>query len=299
MIQRINTLVRAEDLFSGLDPEDEGESDREFQKENSSVLEQLVEEFERSMKSNKAGIDYFSLGINPYKIPDITNEDIQDFCDYACSYGQETSAYIGVYASFLINKSKEKVIRLDLRNYEFRLDKIGSSNCLKSIIIQGDVGDDVGEGMESGNIIVNGNAGGEVGGFMIGGSILIKGNVRERLGYYMKNGKIVVLGDSGDKTGLSMEDGRIFVKGNSGKNTGGCMNDGYIHLKGNSGDYTGNGMYGGSIRIDGNAGENVASCQGKGKIYINGEFISIGYSPRGSVYLKGRPMILNGRRVEE
>jgi formylmethanofuran dehydrogenase subunit C len=89
------------------------------------------------------------------------------------------------------------------------------------IEVKGDAGDYVGaayrggstKGMSGGTIVVHGNVGNELGYFMRKGIIKVHGNVGQFTGVHMRNGTIVVYGNSEGRNGAEMTGGKIVVCG--------------------------------------------------------------------------------------
>ncbi|NYZ74491.1 hypothetical protein H0O00_05080 [Candidatus Micrarchaeota archaeon] len=102
-------------------------------------------------------------------------------------------------------------------------------------------------------------------------NIIVNGNVGDYLGEYMEGGTITVEGTAGDRVGCSMEGGTIIVKGNAGDEVGYAMEGGTITVKGNAGDDVGERMNGGEIHLNG--GYNGRAGFKHGKIFHKGKLI--------------------------
>ncbi|MCW3999051.1 MAG: formylmethanofuran dehydrogenase subunit C [Candidatus Bathyarchaeota archaeon] len=96
----------------------------------------------------------------------------------------------------------------------------GSEMKKGSIEIHGDGGDYLASpsrgndaGMKGGLIIVDGNVGTDVGCYLKGGIIKIKGSAGRFLGYHMSDGAIYVEKDADVRTGACMSGGKIVVGG--------------------------------------------------------------------------------------
>lgn len=144
----------------------------------------------------------------------------------------------------------------------------------KKLIVNGDIGNDIGESLENGELIIN-------------------GNVKNHLGFLMSGGKITVNGNAGACVGLGMSGGEIEVK----KNIEGSF------LKGN---YIGWGMTGGKITVEGDIeyidygpkkegyGSNIGYMMEGGEIYIKGDVYSnLGFNFFGKG-IKGGKIVIDG-----
>ncbi|MFH0860826.1 MAG: hypothetical protein V1921_06460 [Candidatus Altiarchaeota archaeon] len=140
----------------------------------------------------------------------------------------------------------------------------------KKITVHGDVGDNTGRFMESGEVRVKGNAGSETGNFMKGGKIIVEGDAKNMTGHLMEAGEIDVRGEAGDHSGSEMVDGTIRVGKSAGKNTGEKMRGGKIHVTGGAGDRTGYGMQDGYIEVGRDAGMFTGEWMAGGKIHVKG-----------------------------
>lgn len=136
--------------------------------------------------------------------------------------------------------------------------------------------------MKEGQIIINGNVGLQLGSEMKGGKIKVNGNASSWIGMEMQGGIIEINGNAGDYIGCAyrgnwrgMKGGKIIINGNAGNNVGGGMVDGIIHIKGNVGNFCGIQMKGGEIIVDGNAGRAPGAEMVGGKIQIKGKIDSL------------------------
>ncbi|AEF95877.1 formylmethanofuran dehydrogenase subunit C [Methanotorris igneus] len=148
-----------------------------------------------------------------------------------------------------------------------------------TIIIEGDVKrvKYIGYKMTSGKIIINGNVGIQLGSEMKGGEIVVNGNAGNWVGREMKGGLIKINGNAGDYVGSAyrgswygMKGGKIIVEGNAGNNVGGGLSGGEIIIKGNVGQFCGIRQSGGFIYIGGNAERAVGVEMSKGDIVVCG-----------------------------
>lgn len=139
-----------------------------------------------------------------------------------------------------------------------KVKSIGARMAQGHLLIDGDVGFRLGEGMTGGTITVTGNADSWAGLNMKGGTIEIQGHAQDYVGAAyrgsregMQGGHIIVQGNAGKEIGCYMQDGIITIHGNIDTFTGIHMKDGTIHVKGNSLGRVGGEMLGGKIVIEG------------------------------------------------
>lgn len=151
---------------------------------------------------------------------------------------------------------EDAVIRLvgDLQ----KVRTVGCNMSFGKLLIEGDIGMRLGEGMKGGEIIVKGNVDSWVGCMMEDGKIEIHGSAGDYVAAPyrgstegMKNGVIVIHGDAGNEVGCYMRNGMISIEGNVGEFVGIHMRDGTILVRGNCGGRTGAGMLDGKIIICG------------------------------------------------
>lgn len=127
-----------------------------------------------------------------------TAEDIEEFC-YALDHSDQIPYLItgpaGVYISALCNHAKEEEIRLHLRDLNVKINLLGYRLPTdKTLIVEGNVGDFTGIGLE-------------------GGELTIEGSGKNYTGAGMKRGKIVVRHNLGFNTGHGMTGGELIVGG--------------------------------------------------------------------------------------
>jgi len=138
----------------------------------------------------------------------------------------------------------------------------------------------IGYKMTQGTIIIEGNAGMRLGEGMKGGKILVKGNVDSWAGCMMKGGKIEVTGSAGSYVGSSyrgstegMTGGEILIHGNAGNEIGCHMKEGLIKVECYAGFFPGIHMRNGTIII-------LGDCLGRaGAEMVDGKIIVCGYLP--------------------
>ena len=101
-----------------------------------------------------------------------------------------------------------------------------------TILVQGNCGWGVGEGMLSGHIAVDGNAGNSAAASIRGGTVYVAGNASARAGIAMKGGRLIVRGHVGYMTGFMMQKGTIVVGGDAAEGLGDSMYEGRIFIAG-------------------------------------------------------------------
>lgn len=210
----------------------------------------------------------------------------------------------GLFLSALMNNSKDSEFVIHTAHLG-RIDCLGHRNT-KNIIVDGDIGDWVGNEMEGGTITVNGNAGNHVGSGMgdfkrdlqgdaygtgikiEGGAILIEGHAGSCVGSHMRDGSIIVKGDVLHECGWDMKGGTITVGGNAGEKAGKWKIGGAIIVKGGIDRFAGWGMDGGALTVYGNAGLFVGSLMTDGEIHIEGGYECIADDMvHGKIFHKG------------
>ncbi|MFZ5625559.1 MAG: formylmethanofuran dehydrogenase subunit C [Gemmatimonadota bacterium] len=107
-----------------------------------------------------------------------------------------------------------------------QLRRLGAGMESGTLLVEGSVGDGLGERMRGGRIEVSADAGDDAGREMAGGTILIRGSAGARTGSAMPGAKrgitggaIVIFGDAGPGTGAFMRRGLIAVAGHAGPDT--------------------------------------------------------------------------------
>ena len=136
--------------------------------------------------------------------------------------------------------------------------------------------------MTSGAIIVEGNVGMRLGEGMEGGEILVKGDVDSWAGCMMKDGKIEVTGSAGNYIGSSyrgstegMKGGEILIHGDAESEVGCYMRGGLIRVEGNVGEFVGVHMRDGTIIVMGDCRGRAGAEMLDGKIIIGGHVPSV------------------------
>lgn len=126
-----------------------------------------------------------------------------------------TSVPLGEF--FEVHQADSSDIALIIRGAP-PLNRLGANMSQGTLIIEGDVGDDLGASMTGGLIGVTGNAGHRVGGpdysskrGMTGGEILIDGTARDFVGFLMRRGLIAIAGTTGKSPGYRMLAGTIVL----------------------------------------------------------------------------------------
>jgi hypothetical protein len=218
ILTTLEPRLYAEDLFEGLRPEKEQGKDRKIKVKRNERLEELVREFEWTLKSIQLRTksweiqDIYKSMPKPKKSYD--SKDIGEFLVLLERY-QDAShfGYIsGLFLSSLINYSFNNDFILHTHHLTSNPENIGYLN-YKNIIIKGDPGGWAGYEMKNGKMIIEGNARINTGFNTVGGLIEIKGDVSLYLGCGMEGGLIRVYGNAGDDIGYGMKGGDIYLDG--------------------------------------------------------------------------------------
>ena len=258
MAPLLTQRLHAEDLFSGLRPEDEQSRDKKLEVKKTPGLDRIIKGFENCIKKYKYPI-FSNISIDEF-ITEESKKDIRIFCNLLKHYEDHINFEIlaGGYLSGLANKSFDREFDLNLKPLNKKLKYLGNNN-KKILRVYGDVGDN--------------------------------------LGYLMTSGAIVVSGDVGKFVGDIMSGGFININGDVGENTGYLTSGGLITINGNSLSYLGHNMKGGSLIINGFAGDNVSS-NSLGNIFLNRDYGSISQNQdKGNIFHKGKQLIRDGKPV--
>jgi formylmethanofuran dehydrogenase subunit C len=137
------------------------------------------------------------------------------------------------------------------------VDGLGTGMVDGSLIIDGDVGCEVGRAMRGGMISVSGSAGADVGVGMSGGSITIAGNVGDRVG--------------GAAPGASrgMVGGEIIVRGHAGRDVAQAMRRGLVVIGGDAVD-AGRALIAGTVVVAGSISGSAGEWNKRGSIITIG-----------------------------
>jgi len=148
------------------------------------------------------------------KSRDYSPKDVEKFCLLLSEFQNERdfTAKAGLFLSALINNRNSTEYVLHTSHFPEPLCCIGYRN-KKRIMVNGDVGDFVGNYMEGGMIVVEGNADKWAGSDMKDGIIKIKGRARECVGRLMQGGEIRVDGGEYVSPDEDIFKGRIYHKG--------------------------------------------------------------------------------------
>jgi len=123
----------------------------------------------------------------------------------------------------------------------------------KSMTFEGIAGDNF-AGLNNGSkIVLNGDAGRFLGNGMSGGEIIVNGSCEEGVGHCLSGGTIVIQGSVDGDAGVSMKDGNLLISGTVRGNIATCMK-------------------GGRIVVCGDVMGDIGKMMDKGKILISGDF---------------------------
>ncbi|MCX8163109.1 MAG: hypothetical protein N3D10_00970 [Candidatus Micrarchaeota archaeon] len=137
---------------------------------------------------NSNSLDYYyNKALNSIKSLEYTSIDVQKFCFELKNFENQADDFkvkAGLFLSALINQSKEQKFLLDTTALSSKIHYLGYSNT-KEIVVNGNVGNNLGSNMEKGKITVYGNAGTNVGYLMKGGEIYIEGQYQSIYPYLL------------------------------------------------------------------------------------------------------------------
>jgi hypothetical protein len=161
------------------------------------LLEEEVKELVWLVQYNTV-IKAYTLAEKAVKEFDYRAEDIEEFC-----YELDTTDKIpylitgpaGIYISALCNYAKEEEISLKLNDLKTQINLLGYRLPVgKKVVVEGNLGDFTGIGMEGGELIVEGNAKNYTGAGMKSGRVRISKNIGLHTGEWMMGGEIHVRG---------------------------------------------------------------------------------------------------------
>jgi hypothetical protein len=127
-----------------------------------------------------------------------TAEDIEEFC-YALDNSDQIPYLItgpaGVYISALCNHAQEEEIYLHLRDLGVNINLVGYRLPVeKKLIVEGNVGDFTGIGLDGGELIIEGSGKNYTGAGMKRGRIIVRHNLGFNTGHGMTGGELIVGG---------------------------------------------------------------------------------------------------------
>lgn len=99
----------------------------------------------------------------------------------------------GLFLSALVNAGGEKRYEIQTSQLSVRMNFLGMQ-CAKLLVVNGGVGDYLGDSLDGGILVIHGDAGNCVGQFMRSGSITVTGDVGFRVGFEKISGVISVHG---------------------------------------------------------------------------------------------------------
>jgi len=154
---------------------------------------------------------------------DYTADDVWEFCEQVDLEGRD-----GEYVSALVEEldADDPVYLPDLAG----VDRIGQFRDA-AVVIDGDVGEQLGYRMRDSEVTVKGDAGREPGRGMKSGRIEIEGSAGEKPGFAMEEGELVIQEGEPDDVGPLLEDGAAVYVEDVG-NVSRSMRDGVIYRRG-------------------------------------------------------------------
>lgn len=189
------------------------------------TLAQILKGYESLLKNEAKDLVWlmqYSTVIKAYSIAEeaikdleYTAEDIEEFC-YALDRTDQIPYLItgpaGVYISALCNYAKESEIVLRLNDLGIKINLLGYRLPEgKRLVVEGNVGDFTGIGLDGGELVIEGSAKNYTGAGMKKGRIVVRHNVGFNTGHGMTGGEIVV---GGRIKGLGkIVGGKVYEKG--------------------------------------------------------------------------------------
>lgn len=250
----------------------------------------------------------YQAAISALKGIDASAKDVEKFCVLLIGHQEEEkfSSNAGLFLSALINSSSETDFTIQTKLLSEPPSFLGYRN-KKNIVVEETLLElsQVGTRMSGGSIRLKCNVS-TVGTTMNGGIIIVEGNVIDIAGDGMQEGKILVKGNVGnpDEQGMAhlgnhMKGGVVIVEGYVNGHVGRHMNGGIIRIMrdvtghhyvkdGSIGSY----MEAGRIEVKGSAPVMVALEMKGGEIRINGEEAEIAFD-----YFRGGKIVHNGKVI--
>lgn len=177
-----------------------------------------------------------------------------DIAGLSLSDGVNASRSIGTISDVFDIDLSEGEHFLRIKNATPALSQIGTTMTDGRLIVDGDVGDYLGNELSGGELIVNGNAGAFVGCGQTNGLIHVKGSVGDYAGgaadtkmQGLKGGTLMISGTSGDFLGYKMRRGIIIAQEQVGNHVANNMIAGTIILGSTCGEHLGLGMRRGTV----------------------------------------------------
>lgn len=135
----------------------------------------------------------------------------------------------------------------------------------------------LGTGLERGEILIEGNIGREVGARMRGGRISVTGNAGWGAGLELAGGVVEIGGSAGPRAGgaplgakRGMTGGELIIRGSVGTEAGACMRRGLVAVAGDAGEGAGRAMLAGTVVVFGTTGPAPGQWSKRGTILALG-----------------------------
>jgi hypothetical protein len=161
------------------------------------LLEEEVKELVWLVQYNTV-IKAYTLAEKVVKEFDYRAEDIEEFCyelDSTDKIPYLITGPAGIYISTLCNYAKEEEIYLKLNDLKTQINLLGYRLPVgKKVIVEGNLGDFTGIGLEGGELVVEGNAKNYTGAGMKSGRIRVTKNIGLHTGEWMMGGEVFVGG---------------------------------------------------------------------------------------------------------
>jgi formylmethanofuran dehydrogenase subunit C len=161
------------------------------------LLEEEVKELVWLVQYNTV-IKAYTLAEKVVKEFDYRAEDVEEFCyelDSTDKIPYLITGPAGIYISALCNYAKEEEIHLKLNDLKTQINLLGYRLPVgKKVIVEGNLGDFTGIGLEGGELVLEGNAKNYTGAGMKSGRIRVTKNIGLHTGEWMMGGEIHVGG---------------------------------------------------------------------------------------------------------
>ena len=177
----------------------------------------------------------------------ITSREILEFSKILADYYPLDGLvkYTGNYLTALMESSPEKEFEIDLRNERgIFFHYIGYGLRGRILNVHGDLGGWVGYRAGNSRIIVNGNVGDNIGKDSHHLTLIVNGDVGNNVGYHAGNSRIIVNGNVEDNIGKDSHHLTLIVNGDVGNNIGENSRNSTIMISGkyeSIADYVGEG----------------------------------------------------------
>jgi len=157
----------------------------------------------------------------------------------------------------LFEVSGEATDRLQIDQLDGSFDRLGALATAGTLVLRGQAGDLVGEGLRGASIEIEGAAGDYLGCGMRRGRIEVRGNA----GHFAGSGR------AGELQGMS--GGTLLVRGDVGDRAADRMRRGLLLVEGDAGDYLASRMLAGTVVLLGRAAGNAGYLMRRGTVVLD------------------------------